>query len=355
MTILSYFETDDIVINPKRRFHMPLQTVPQPVICEVNAFYEPPIHGGQGHDSLAPILAAQDRPFYMPQQSDGEHEFSWRADYETTANFGVARVRGDRPCILQPHPVHQALIITFPLEGKFEAIVRGDSITARPGQALLLSASHAGRTTAHPDPIHAHVAMFFPKVAVSRFYSRYQNPHKENTKINSVIELDTPIGNSLYCLTKTILSDLFGKQYFKKSAESSRLVAELALHIVFDGHIKQLRESADEKAAPYVHRAVKFIDSNLHRPMTISTIAEAVGVSSRSLQSGFQLAYGMTPMIYLRKARLEMVHAELSDPDNFLSVGEVASKWGFTHLSRFSTLYRDEFGVSPSATSRKRR
>lgn len=264
-------------------------------------------------------------------------------------------MRGNRPSMLQPHPVHQALIITFPLEGKFEAIVRGDSITARPGQALLLSATYAAQTTAYPDPIHAHVAMFFPKIAVSRFYSRYQIPHKENTKIGSLIDLSTPIGSILYYLTKTVLSDLFGNQYFKRSAEASRMVAELALHIVFDGHIKQLGESANEKAAPYVHRAVKFIHGNLHRPMTISTIAEAAGVSSRSLHSGFQLAYGMTPMIYLRKARLEMVHAELSDPDNFLSVSEVASKWGFTHLSRFSTLYRDEFGVSPSVTSRKRR
>ncbi|WP_278258467.1 helix-turn-helix domain-containing protein [Nocardioides convexus] len=36
------------------------------------------------------------------------------------------------------------------------------------------------------------------------------------------------------------------------------------------------------------------------------------------------------------------------------TVGEAASRWGFTHLGRFAAAYRGRYGVAPSDTLRAR-
>ena len=56
-------------------------------------------------------------------------------------------------------------------------------------------------------------------------------------------------------------------------------------------------------------------------------------------------------MAYVRKARLNRVRADLlrSDPQ-LVGVTEIATRWGFVHLSRFARQYRDQFNELPSAT-----
>lgn len=103
------------------------------------------------------------------------------------------------------------------------------------------------------------------------------------------------------------------------------------------------------KAIPRaVKVAIDFLHVNMHKPLSIAEIADAAHVSVRSLQEGFRKAKGTTPIAYLRSIRLEAVHAELAHPDNRLPVGEVAQKWGFTHLGRFAAQYRSVYGVYPS-------
>ena len=64
----------------------------------------------------------------------------------------------------------------------------------------------------------------------------------------------------------------------------------------------------------------------------------------------------MSPLTYLRRLRLDGVHAELSRCEPWeVSVSEVAFRWGFTHLGRFAGAYRARYGVPPSQTLRERR
>ncbi|GAA4200749.1 AraC family transcriptional regulator [Microbispora amethystogenes] len=106
-------------------------------------------------------------------------------------------------------------------------------------------------------------------------------------------------------------------------------------------------------APPTVRRAVRLIEEHADEPLTVEDIAEAVGVSARALQEGFRRHLEKTPMGYLREVRLERAHAELAvrGPET-ATVTDVAYRWGFTHLGRFSLAYRQRFGESPSRTLR---
>lgn len=70
-------------------------------------------------------------------------------------------------------------------------------------------------------------------------------------------------------------------------------------------------------------------------------------------QDAFRRHYGISPMGYLRRARLDQAHRELKAADpRQTTVTATAARWGFPHPSQFSALYRETYGISPSHTLR---
>jgi AraC-like DNA-binding protein len=84
-------------------------------------------------------------------------------------------------------------------------------------------------------------------------------------------------------------------------------------------------------------------------------IVAACGVPGRTLIQHFRDFKGTSPMRYVRSARYEKVREVLCRAEHGQSVTEIAARWGFSHLGRFSVEYRRRFGESPSETLRQRR
>jgi AraC-like DNA-binding protein len=104
-----------------------------------------------------------------------------------------------------------------------------------------------------------------------------------------------------------------------------------------------------------VKRALDAMHAEPGRSFTAAELAVIAGVGIRVLQESFRQHVGVPPQTYLRRLRLEGVHAELSRAGpGVVSVSEVATRWGFTHLGRFAGAYRDRYGVTPSQTLRDR-
>ena len=111
------------------------------------------------------------------------------------------------------------------------------------------------------------------------------------------------------------------------------------------------------RALQVVRRARDYIDHALdnHEFPTVVDVCRHTGVSQRSLQYCFLEMIELTPVAYLRLARLHRVRAALRDPDAaMLKVGDVAARWGFWHLSKFAADYQRLFGELPSETLRQR-
>ncbi len=104
-----------------------------------------------------------------------------------------------------------------------------------------------------------------------------------------------------------------------------------------------------------VKRTLDAMHAEPGRLFTASELAGIAGVGIRVLQESFRQHVGVPPLTYLRRLRLEGVHSELSRAGpGQLSVSEVATRWGFTHLGRFAGAYRARYGVTPSQTLRDR-
>ncbi|MDP3746806.1 MAG: AraC family transcriptional regulator [Phenylobacterium sp.] len=114
-----------------------------------------------------------------------------------------------------------------------------------------------------------------------------------------------------------------------------------------------LRRPMGSASPYYVKRAIEFMWANASRPLSAAEIAAECGVGVRALNSGFQSFKHMPPMTYLREIRLTGVRQDLQDSVTIASVTDIALKWGFTHLGRFSAQYQSRFGELPSKTLRQ--
>lgn len=89
--------------------------------------------------------------------------------------------------------------------------------------------------------------------------------------------------------------------------------------------------------------------SRLHEPLGIVELCASLGVSARTLRRAFLERFGLGPMTYYRRIRLNATRAALkgSPPHG---VAEVARQFGFHHLGNFAADYRCLFGERPSVT-----
>lgn len=102
----------------------------------------------------------------------------------------------------------------------------------------------------------------------------------------------------------------------------------------------------------HVRRVQDFIHAHAHEQITPEQLATVAGVSLRSLYSGFKEFLDVSPMQYLRDLRMENVRTELVNGEA-ANVAGVALRWGFSHLGRFSTEYKQRYGETPRQTLRR--
>jgi AraC-like DNA-binding protein len=103
-----------------------------------------------------------------------------------------------------------------------------------------------------------------------------------------------------------------------------------------------------------LRRAIAFIDENAHADITVADIAAAARVTIRATQLAFRRHLDLTPMQYLRRVRLDRARHDLltADPAH-VTVTDVAYRWGFPSPSRFSSYYRQAYGITPGQALRE--
>jgi AraC family transcriptional regulator len=99
--------------------------------------------------------------------------------------------------------------------------------------------------------------------------------------------------------------------------------------------------------APFrLRRVLSFIEDNLNRDLSLSTIAAASGHSISHCQRAFCRAMGVSVHQYVIRRRVERANNLLANTR--LSLSEVALAAGFTHQSHMALQLRRLLGVSPA-------
>lgn len=153
-------------------------------------------------------------------------------------------------------------------------------------------------------------------------------------------------------LSRTLLATLTeGFNRFNRLGPSSRKNLECALtEMVWDA----VREQLEAQPAG-VHRDVlcarikSYIERNVANPeLSVDAIAQALGMSTRSVHRAFEADPAGSISNYLWLRRLSHCAASLRDPTEAdRSITDICFSFGFTSASHFSRLFHEYVGVSP--------
>ena len=96
-------------------------------------------------------------------------------------------------------------------------------------------------------------------------------------------------------------------------------------------------------------RAAMWMGENLGRRISLSDIADFVGLSAYHFLRTFRTHFGITPHAYLTWLRLERGRECLVDG---LPAAQVATEMGFSDQSHFTRAFRRAFGYTPVSLQR---
>ena len=95
-----------------------------------------------------------------------------------------------------------------------------------------------------------------------------------------------------------------------------------------------------------VSKVVAHIEHHYTQPMRLNELARMAHMCERSLQRYFQQAFGLSPVDYINRLRLEKACQLLCEPS--INITQVADAVGIPDSSYFSRLFRNYTGTSPS-------
>ncbi|EMQ98563.1 AraC family transcriptional regulator [Paeniglutamicibacter gangotriensis] len=179
-------------------------------------------------------------------------------------------------------------------------------------------------------------------------------------KLAKSMNIDTPEGQS-FMRAVFEYHDVVNTQGAAQTPYARRLHEELVLarwlmaaKSNFSAALAQWEAPVEEtRSSPLVMAFTDLLEIHSEEDLSVGDLAEALGVSIRTLQVALAKELGSTPSQMLREARLVHAHALLTDADPRTdSVTSIAERCGFGHLGRFAQSYRRHFGFPPSQTLR---
>lgn len=116
--------------------------------------------------------------------------------------------------------------------------------------------------------------------------------------------------------------------------------------ILIENGNKKLSSSSEEKdkvAIAYEYISDSFVDNGISN----SSLASMCGLSEAHFRKIFTLVYGMPPMTYLRKKRMEAAKQIISD-GCYKTISDIASKVGYSDVYHFSKMFKRYTGYTPN-------
>jgi AraC-like DNA-binding protein len=285
----------------------------------------------------------------------GQRPFRWRGTFASTSGFSWWEVESELDWTCRFTRQKESLGLVLPRAGTMSAKIRNRTVEIGGECALALSVPEVSSISYAGDGKHGHVTLEFDVAVVQKTLSvLFEDATLRNIELSPQLDLSSPAGKVLKALGEAVGAGMLDASI--RSEKSMALLGESILRLLFlnfpHGLSDRLHLHQPDVTSRQIMRAVDFMRANMHQPLTLTEVAEATGISIRSLQYGFRRFRNVTPLAYLREIRLEAVLTELSSPLNMLSIKDVALKWGFTHMGHFAARYREAYGETPSETAR---
>ena len=112
--------------------------------------------------------------------------------------------------------------------------------------------------------------------------------------------------------------------------------------------------ASDANAAGHVSLAIEWMLSRLSEPINLQQLADAMGLTPRSVQACFKSVLAISPMRWLKLARISKLRQFLWSGDmKHLSIQQLMGRCGLSENSLNRQCYKEAYGLSPMEERRQ--
>ena len=243
---------------------------------------------------------------------------------------------------------HNRVALTIPIAGRSEVRVANRTVVTRPGEMFAI-----GPSMRKSNLIPQGQAGLYRSFTII-------SPSRNATALNEESWLHRPNFHS-YLQLKHFIEFCF--EAFSAGQDNSAVKTALIEALIEDMFLDALIRDKDEtdqrsdinRYDRVVRKAQAYIEAYFGDPISMSDIANAIGVGTRTLQMAFRNRCGMTPKQSLTEFRIRAMRNCLIHPESTTTVSTAAMASGLLHLGRCGVSYRELYGESPSETLRRAR
>ncbi|MBB6732332.1 AraC family transcriptional regulator [Cohnella zeiphila] len=144
-----------------------------------------------------------------------------------------------------------------------------------------------------------------------------------------------------------ILDDFFDAVRDGERAQAADLGKLAHFYRLFDCLARTApRPRSDDGAAHWLQRGKEYMEVHYAEGITIEEVSGYIGVDRTHFSKRFRQAYGISPIQYLQKLKMDAARLLLKETDSKLL--EIAQSVGYPDVFSFSKTFKKFFGLSPS-------
>jgi AraC-like DNA-binding protein len=257
---------------------------------------------------------------------------------------------------IDPGALRSFYLLEIPLSGSACVRFRDHDAVSGPDRALIVSPTTPFTSIWSADC--AQIMVKVDRMALEKYVMNLlDRPLAEPIEFEPELKLSSDAGARCRRMLSYIVSEIEESEDFlgnrMLAMEVERSLMAYLVHCQPNTYTEALAATAAPAAPRYIVKAIEFMRANLDRVISIDDLAAETGVGARALHEGFKRFRATTPMAMLRSMRLKQAREALLAADAREQVVTIARRCGFTHLGRFSQLYRTRYGETPSQTLRR--
>jgi AraC-like DNA-binding protein len=220
--------------------------------------------------------------------------------------------------------------LAFATSGKSRISYEGDEWIMRPGDVSLfpISSSYACESF-QDDPIEKIWIRFGGSIS-SSLYREY---HLDQQIVYTDVDIQALLDSFLSLCNHS-----------RNNMRTLSTRGALLIHEIF-AMLSPLNQTGKHLRDDVIDSAKNYIDLNSKRPLLISEVASAVGMSVSQLDKLFTSRYGKTPYQYYQDNRIQMACSLLTETS--LRIGEISDHLRFPDAHYFSSRFKQRTGLTP--------
>ncbi len=211
-----------------------------------------------------------------------------------------------------------------------------------PNAALIKADSEIQMVVIHLRPEALRHALPIDPRQLPQALANFILGHTRDDHVELRYTLPERVGRALDCIMETDIGEALRDRYFQ--AKLMECLLDVIDLLRRPQALAQRDGFVGKNLRPF-DRARTLLLQEYRQPPSLDDLARRVGVSRRKLTDGFRRQYGISPMAFVLKLRMEKARRLLRSGE--FQIAQVAHRVGYQQAANFSQAYKAHFGHSP--------